>query len=187
MTWDEMRCRLGRGSFLRYLRTMNHHVEKQSTQSRERQRERERGMYVDNSFDLSSAWKNNLRPLSIHLVPHTHIPTASYPIPSYPIHLSYADIHACDTARLSSSTGRRASSQTPCKPSQRNPFLTRPPMAATKGAWRHVRRENKGLKHERNEEQIVARPDYIMYTFRNAKDKEKRKKENKWPEMSRVS
>jgi hypothetical protein len=39
-------------------------------------------MYVDNSFDSSSAWKNNLRPLSIHLVPH--IPTASYPIISYP-------------------------------------------------------------------------------------------------------
>jgi hypothetical protein len=142
-----------------------------------------REMYVDNSFDSSSAWKNNLRPLSIHLVPHT----PPHPIPSYPIHLSYADIHARDTAWLSSSTGRRASSQTPCNPSQRNPFLTRPPMAATKGAWGHVRRENKGLKHERNEEQIVARPDYIMYTFRNAKDKEKRKKENKWPEMSRVS
>jgi hypothetical protein len=102
-------------------------------------------MHIDISFDSSSAWKNNLRPLSIHLVPRTPTPPP-HPIPSYPIHLSYADIHVRDTARLSSSTGRRASSQTPCNPSQRNPFLTRPPMAATKGAWGHVRRENKGIE-----------------------------------------
>jgi hypothetical protein len=39
---------------------------------------------------------------------------------------------------------------------------------------------------KRNEEQIVARPDYIMYTFRNA-EKKKRKEEKKWPERSGVS
>ena len=88
-------------------------------------------MYVDVYFEFVVGLEKQPQAAILPIHPPASSHTLSYPI------CPTQTFTPRDTARLSSSTGWRASSQTPCKqPSQRNRFLDPSFVAATQKARR---------------------------------------------------